>query len=168
MGGMADPKRSGCGCLLPGLLLLILAPLLAGLFVVPVRDGQFRPGLGILAVFLVAGVVAAVVRSRSSTMPGRSDGGDGSGRQEVPSSPISDDPPIPPGVLAPPPPPTRPGRRATTSAPLDPGTAALRDRLAEAVADLSDEGTTPPIHQGITSEEMIARAKRRIREWSDD
>ncbi|CAN5812928.1 hypothetical protein BH23ACT5_BH23ACT5_05660 [soil metagenome] len=44
----------------------------------------------------------------------------------------------------------------------------LKDRLAEAVADLDEEGRIQPIHRGVTSEEMIARAKQRIRQWTDD
>jgi hypothetical protein len=169
---MAEPRRSGCGCLLTGLLLLILGPLLVGLLVVPVREGQFRPALAVFAAVLVGGMVAVALRGRSSpTMSGPEGdvGDDGSGRRGVPTSPISDDPPIPPGVIAPPPPPTRPVRRtSTSSAPLDPEVAMLKDRLAEAVADLNEEGTTRPIYRGVTSDEMIARAKQRIREWTDD
>lgn len=174
MGAMAESRRSGCGCLLPGAILLIIVPALFAFVVVPARTG--RAGLGgltgvmvVFALVLFFVVLSAVRRhsGRPTIAAPEKQPREAGGPRRVAPSPISDDRPIP-ADKAVPPPPRRRSSSGTSSAPLDPETALLRERLAEAVADLSQEGTTEPIHRPITSEEMIARAKKRIREWTDD
>ena len=178
---MADQntRRIGCGCL-PLVVLLFLGSFVLRAFE-RLTDTEIDGGLvtGIIValavVFLVAG---ASQRRRRQEAEDRT--GDGIPTSTAPSgSPIPTLPTAPPSPprTRPPSPPTQ--RQTTTpsspgapvgSAPIEPEAEVLRRRLADAVADIAaevDQGAGGRL-RGLTSEEMIARAKRRIAEMRDD
>jgi hypothetical protein len=179
---MADQntRRIGCGCL-PLVVLLVL-----GSFVLRAFEGvtgiEIDSGLvvgiivAMVAVFLVTG---ASQRRRQREAEDRT--GDG-----IPTSTAPSGSPIPPLPTAPPSPvrtrPAAPPTQRQAPAPSPPGASVgsgsiepeaevLRRRLADAVADISaevDQVDAGGRLRGLTSEEMIARAKRRIAEMRDD
>lgn len=66
----------------------------------------------------------------------------------------------------------RSGARHLSTEPESDEARALKQRLTEAVSDLADNVEEMPERgsgqRRLTSDEMIDRAKRRIREWADD
>lgn len=175
---MADQntRRIGCGCL-PLVVLLVL-----GSFVLRAFEGltgmEIDSGLvvgivvAMVAVFLVAG---ASQRRRQREAEDRT--GDGVPTSTAPSgSPIPTLPTAPPSPprtrpAAPPPQRQTPSGASVESGSIEPEAEVLRRRLADAVADIAaevDQVGTGGRLRGLTSEEMIARAKRRIAEMRDD
>jgi hypothetical protein len=177
---MADQntRRIGCGCL-PLVVLLVL-----GSFVLRAFEGvtgiEIDSGLvvgiivAVVAVFLVAG---ASQRRRQREAEDRT--GDGIPTSTAPSeSPIPTLPTAPPSPVRtrPAAPPTQrqapaPPGASVGSGSIEPEAEVLRRRLADAVADISaevDQVDAGGRLRGLTSEEMIARAKRRIAEMRDD
>lgn len=175
---MADQERRiGCGCLPLVALVVAGSLLIGGLDQTGTGWGRvlISTALGGLALAIVLG---AIVQRRRQTIDRTDDG--------VPTStrPQSDraglpraNPPAPPPVPKRPMREIRTGRRDLVTQADDPDTDKLRQHLVEAVADLADqtegmvEGRrSPPVR--VTSEEMIARAKKRIdemgRDWKRD
>lgn len=176
---MADQntRRVGCGCL-PLVVLFLLGSFalraFEGLTGTEI-DGGLVTGIivALLAVFLVAG---ASQRRRRREAEDRT--GDGVPTSTAPSgSPIPTLPTPPPSLprTRPPAPPAQ--RQASSpgasveSEPIQPEADVLRRRLADAVADIAaevDQVGADGRLRGLSSEEMIARAKRRIAEMRDD
>ncbi|MGH8912216.1 MAG: hypothetical protein ACRDVD_06860 [Acidimicrobiia bacterium] len=161
---MADrtTRRIGCGCL-PLVVLFFVGSLALRAFEEVTDseiDGGVIVGFGIAVFVLLAIVGAARQRRRSEASDTASDG--------IPTATGRSDPvplPAPPPVVTYAPPPSR-GR---TDPVEEPETQVLRRRLGEAVADIAKEveGTRGSDAPPLTSEEMIARAKRRIEDWRD-
>jgi len=159
---MADrpTRRIGCGCL-PLVILFFVGSLALRVFE-GVTDSDIDlgviVGLGIAAFVLLAIVGAARQRRRSEASDTASDG--------IPTTTSRSDPvprPAPPPVVTDAPP------RSRREPVEEPETQVLRRRLGEAVADIAKEveGTRRSDTAPLTSEEMIARAKRRIDDWRD-
>lgn len=168
----SEQRRTGCGCLLPLFVLVFVVPVAFGL-VTGLIDELFEPDLDVWAVVAGLAVVGALIavfalfRRRQ-----REDAEDQAGR----GSPTATGP-------SPPPTPSRPAPRPDSGSPPtglprglrtepeDEGTRRLKDRLAEAVSDLSQRVEDMPEGSGRrpirtkSSEEMIAEAKERIRHW---
>jgi hypothetical protein len=165
-------RRVGCGCL-PLVALLIAGSLIVG--------GLDRTGTGwgrvvastALVVLAAVIVVGAVVQRRRQETAGSEDG------MATPTGPSRPKP----SLSAPPAPRSmseqrakelRSGPRDLVTQADDPETDRLREHLVEAVADLADatENMVSGGPQGrakrLTSEEMIARAKKRIAEFGKD
>lgn len=152
-------KRGGCGCLpLVGLFFL-------GSFGLEIFEEVVGADLpdGLVTAAVVAAVVLLVVAGASA------------GRRRRRDHDVEDDgTPTPTRPVPRPPAPVEPSRPAPLPVPdvvLPPDeeeTNLLRQRLAEAVAEISDKvDEFDPARPGLTSEEMIARAKRRIAERND-
>ncbi len=177
-------RRIGCGCL-PVVILLFVGSFLVRA-VESVTDTEIDGGL--VAVAVIVGIlVLAIVGSRRRTRRDQerdaiSDGAPTSTRppeQPLPSAPPpTTTPPRAPRPATPPsggqtpiprPRPSSPGPRASDAS-LEPEAESLRQRLADAVADIAAEvdssATSDPVRRP-TSEEMIARAKQRIRDRGD-
>lgn len=164
-----ENRRVGCGCLPLIALFFIGSVVLAA---VGDAAGDSLPGgllIGGLAVFVLLAIFASALRRRRQS-EARDVADDGSsGASASPPRPVSHTP-------APPPPhrstrEVRSGTRSLSTEPEDPDSQAFKQRLADAVADLADnvEGMPGPGERSrlLTSEEMIARAKKRIAEFRD-
>ncbi len=172
---MADEtRRIGCGCL--PLLAIFFA---ASLLFAALEDvaGQSLPsGLlaGGLAVFLLLALFGAAMRRRQRA-EADDDAADGGPVPTTHPRPVS--PPRPVSYTPAPPPPERTSREVRSGArdlstePEDPDSKAFKKKLADAVADLADnvEDMPGPGEPGrmLSSEEMIARAKKRISDFRD-
>lgn len=118
-----------------------------------------------VAVLIALAVVGSLIRRqrRSSEAEAHDRAAGGSEQAPPPQSP-------PPRVS---PPPSRGGvPRGLRTEPEDEDARRLKERLAEAVSDLGDTvesmpeaGDRRPGSAGLSSDEMIARAKERIRSW---
>ncbi len=170
---MADQdRRFGCGCLPLVALLIAGSIMLVGLDSAGTGWGRVvaSTALVVLAAVIVLG---AVVRRRRQESFGAEDG------SATPTGPTRDT------VQPSRPPPSRPepqrrakdlrsGPRGLITQADDPDTDRLRKHLVEAVADLADKtedmvsGTKQGRAKPLTSEEMIARAKKRIAEFGQD
>ncbi|MFP3915470.1 MAG: hypothetical protein ACLFWM_11390 [Actinomycetota bacterium] len=163
----AKPRRIGCGCL-PVVFLFVVGAVGAMLLV----GGREGIGLGLVVAavgaVIVVGAMVGVVLSRA----GRAT------RETELSQPPPHPEPRPPSTPRRSPPErsareVRSGPRGLTTDPESDEARTLKQRLSEAVSDLADnvEGMPTP-GQGesryLSSEEMIARAKRRIRERADE
>ena len=158
---MADrpTRRIGCGCL-PLVILFFVGSLALRVFE-GVTDSDIDlgviVGLGIAAFVLLAIVGAARQRRRSEASDSASDG--------IPTN-TGRTTPVP---LPPPPPVLSDAPQPLRTDPVEPEAQVLRRRLREAVADIAKEveATSSSDTAPVTSEEMIARAKRRIADWRD-
>lgn len=161
---MAEPtRRAGCGCLSATFLLFVLI----GSFVMATTPWNGDDRLGVTAAMLAAFLLLAVVTGivvRTGRRRAREDSG-------MPAPPVPSRPP-----------PARPtatrsnremrsGPRRLSTEPESEEAQALKRRLTEAVSDLADNVEEMPDRQDtrrLTSEEMIARAKERIRRKSEN
>lgn len=125
----------------------------------------------LIAGALVAVLTGALRRRRAAESRDRADDGV-SAPSEIPHAPS----PVTARPSAPSPPErsqreVRTGPRRLSTEPDDPDAQAFKQRLVDAVADLADNVEDMPGGGGpakrLTSEEMIARAKKRIAQWDE-
>jgi hypothetical protein len=164
---------------LPLLLIVFVIPLIGAVLGGAADSALAAAGIGITGVLAVAAVLVAVVvlvavlrrrrAEEADTIRGHgSPTSTGSGSTR-PTSPPNRPSRSPTPAQSPPGPATTGGRTLQTD-PEDEGVRRLKERLAEAVSDLHDTvGAMPEPGdakvRGLTSEQMIARAKERIRDW---
>lgn len=160
-------RRGGCGCLSLVLVVFLIGSLLAvGL--------AWREEVALGAVFAIgaglavlAGLVIALV-SRAR----RIEEEDAGQYRPQPERPVAARPSQPTPSRSDRE--VRSGARHLSTEPESDEARALKRRLTEAVSDLADNVEEMPARKPgeqsrrLTSDEMIDRAKRRIREWADD
>ena len=164
--------------MLPLLLIVFVIPLIGALLGGAADSVLATAGIGLTGVLVVAtalmavAVLVAVLRRRraeeADTIRGHgtpTSTGSGSSRSAPPARPYPSPARPPPGRVA-------TGGGALQTDPEDEGARRLKERLAEAVSDLHETvGSMPepgdPNVRGLTSEQMIARAKERIRDWEN-
>lgn len=163
---MADQpnKRLGCGCLpLVGLFFVgsLALRALEAATDSDVADGVIA-AVVIAALVLFVGIGAARRRRRTEASDTASDGGPTTTGVGASTGPI------PPPVVVKPAGPTRHRIDLPVATREEPETRVLRRHLSEAVADITKEvESKDSASPTLTSEEMIARAKRRIADWRD-
>lgn len=177
----SEGRRIGCGCLLPLILIVFVVPVILAVATGLVDSAFEVAGVDLLdvavAVFALVAVlvVVAVFRRRrrededTVTDRGRPTSTRSSERPRPPAAPAAE-----PG--SPPPPYSSRGLpRGLRTEPEDEDARRLKARLSEAVSDLSQtveempqRGSGPSGRHHRTSEEMIAEAKQRIRDWDRD
>lgn len=128
--------------------------------------------VGGIALVVVGLIVAGAIRRRQETAQDVADDG-----APTPTEALTPLPSPSPSPQAPPPQRStrevRSGPRSLATEPEDPEAKAFKARLADAVKDLADNVEEMPspgegMDKRLTSEEMIARAKKRIAEFRDD